>query len=610
MKTTTYRFTSWRLLMLSLLAAITVAAFLTPAPAKADPVPSAQKTYVLPPDPAFLAIAAESKATVPVAGQMKMNFTVARPATRVDFVMVDASEVTEIFLSWQVPTGGKPQSSASAIRTVQADDASGKYTLRQVTVRFADTSTVTMRSRKFEGSSLSTDDFPAAAFTVNNPAVTLQPNVNLVPPYVRGRPETGIWAEASYGTWRGSVDRAECDWLRDGVDLEHRSRDYDLTSNDVGSMISFRTTVYSPGFLPTTVVSQALGPIIEPRRPKVLGEVSIGSILRTDFSVKEVAVPSGATPVVDHRWVGPPYISRPAGPTYRPTLADQKHGYWENYIAAEVTVSVGWEKLRVVTSERREWIRDSHWSSGFNGDGTTDILARDRSGILTMYPTGLQGGWQPPRTIGQGWSGMTSIFKTGDLDRDTRNDVVARDATGRLYLYPGDGQGGWLQQRQIGTGWNIFNTIFATTSPQEGGHSGIYGRDSNGTLWHYGSGSDGSLAYAGFPVGTGWNMFNTVFPAGDFNGDGIEDLMGRTPSGLLYSYQVDGSKIYQRSVIGVGWDVMAKVGAAGDFNADGHQDVYAIDYSGRMHMYYGNGSGGWKGSAVVGWGWGGLTAVF
>ncbi|WP_217376899.1 FG-GAP repeat domain-containing protein [Paenarthrobacter ureafaciens] len=291
-------------------------------------------------------------------------------------------------------------------------------------------------------------------------------------------------------------------------------------------------------------------------------------------------------------------------------MADQKHGYWENYIAAEVTVSVGWEKLRVVTSERREWIRDSHWSSGFNGDGTTDILARDRSGILTMYPTGLQGGWQPPRTIGQGWSGMTSIFKTGDLDRDTRNDVVARDATGRLYLYPGDGQGGWLQQRQIGTGWNIFNTIFATTSPQEGGHSGIYGRDSNGTLWHYGSGSDGSLAYAGFPVGTGWNMFNTVFPAGDFNGDGIEDLMGRTPSGLLYSYQVDGSKIYQRSVIGVGWDVMAKVGAAGDFNADGHQDVYAIDYSGRMHMYYGNGSGGWKGSAVVGWGWGGLTAVF
>ncbi|MFI2564998.1 FG-GAP repeat domain-containing protein [Paenarthrobacter sp. NPDC018779] len=434
--------------------------------------------------------------------------------------------------------------------------------------------------------------------------------MNVSPAYVEGRAETEIWAKANPGTWQGQPDYAEYQWMRNGIDLEYKTSDYYLSSFDVGASVSFRTKVYSPGYLPTEAVSKPAGPIVQPRRPNVLGEASVGSILRTDFSLSEVVVPAGSSPVVKSRWVGPPYVERPTAPTYRPTVQDQHHNYEQNYIAAEVTVSVGWDNLRVVTSEWKEDIRDSHWSSGFNGDGTTDILARDRSGLLSMYPTSTRGGWEAPRVIGQGWSEMTSIFKTGDLNRDGRNDVVARDSTGRLYLYPGDGQGGWLQRQQLGTGWNVFNTIFATTSTQEGGHSGIYGRDANGTLWYYGTGYDGGLAYAGHPIGTGWNMFNAVFPAGDFNGDGVEDLMGRTPSGLLYSYQVDGSKIEKRDIIGVGWNTMAKVGAAGDFNADGYQDVYAIDYSGRMHMYYGNGAGGWKGAEVVGWGWGGFTAVF
>ncbi|WP_426004599.1 FG-GAP repeat domain-containing protein [Paenarthrobacter sp. NyZ202] len=567
-------------------------------------------SYVWPPDPAFLSIAAASTASVPVGGELRLNFTVAQPAIEVSFVMQDESGVTESYMSWRPPAGVPPQQSGFAVRTVKTNDATGKYSLRQARVKFADGSLATINPRKYSGDSSVTDDFPQAVFSVNNPGVILQPNVNISPAYVEGRAETGIWAKANVGTWQGGVSEVDYQWMRNGVDLEYKSYDYYLTSFDLGASVSFRAKIYAPGYLPTMTESKPAGPVVQPRHPKVLGEASVGSILRTDFSLSEVLLPSGSTAVVKHRWVGPPWVERPTGPTYRPTLQDQHHGYYQNYIAAEVTVSVGWDNLRVVDSEWRENIRDSHWSSGFNGDGTPDVLVRDRSGVLSMYPTSTQGGWQTPRVIGQGWSEMTSIFKVGDLNRDTKNDVVARDSLGRLYLYPGDGQGGWLQRQQLGTGWNVFNSIFAMTSAHQGGHSGIYGRDANGTLWYYGTGYDGGLGYAGHPVGTGWNMFNTVFPAGDFNGDGVEDLMGRTPSGLLYSYQVDGSKIDKRDVIGVGWNVMARVGAAGDFNADGHQDVYGIDYSGRMHMYYGNGAGGWKGSGVVGWGWGGFTAVF
>lgn len=600
--------------VLAALAAVVFASLLLPTPAASAAPATAKllavKSYVWPPDPAFLTISAASKTTVPVGGELRLNFTVAQPATEVSFVMLDASGVTESYLSWRPPAGGQSQQSGSAFRTVQASDATGKYSLRKAKVKFADGSSATINPRKYSGDSSVTDNFPDAAFSVNNPALILQPNVNLSPAYVEGRPETGIWARANLGTWQGGISEADYQWTRDGVDTEYKSYDYYLSSFDVGASVSFRTKVYASGYLPTDAVSKPVGPVVQPRRPNVLGEASVGSILRTDFSLSELVVPSGSKPVVTSRWVGPPWLERPTAPTYRPTLQDQHHNYSENYIAAEVTVAVGWDILRVVTSQWKENIRDSHWSSGFNGDGTTDILTRDRSGLLSMYPTSTQGGWEGPRVIGQGWSEMTSIFKAGDLNRDGKNDVVARDSTGRLYLYPGDGQGGWLQRQQLGTGWNVFNSIFSTTSTQQGGHSGIYGRDANGTLWYYGTGYDGGLAYAGYPVGTGWSMFNTVFPAGDFNGDGVEDLMGRTPAGLLYSYQVDGSEISKREVIGSGWNIMARMGAAGDFNADGNQDVYGIDYSGRMHMYYGNGAGGWKGSAVVGWGWGGFTAVF
>lgn len=600
--------------ILALVLTVMLAGLLQQSPAaEASPLEaqaSGVNSYVWPPDPAFLTLAAAATAPIPVTGEMRLNFTVARPAIRLSVVMVDPSQATEIFLSWKQPLGGEAQVSGAAVRSVQASDAEGKYTLRQANVHFADGSNATIRPKKFGASSPATDDFPQAAFDVSNPGLRLQPNVNLTPAHVEGSPETGIWAKANLGSWKGGVSHADYQWVRDGVDHERKTYDYDFSSFDVGSLISFRAVVYAPGYLPTAIASKAVGPIIQPRRPKVLGEGAVGSILRTDFNLAEVAVPSGASPVVTYRWVGPPYAERPGGATYRPTPQDQAHGYSEHYVAAEVTVSSGWDTLRLVTSEWKENIKDSHWSSGFDGDGTTDVLARDRSGILSMYPTSAQGGWLAPRAIGQGWSEMTSIFKAGDLDRDGKNDVVARDAAGRLFLYPGNGQGGWLQQRQIGTGWNVFNTIFAATSTtMDGGHSGIYGRDANGTLWHFASYSGGGLTYGGYPVGTGWNMFNTIFPAGDFNGDGVEDLMGRTPSGLLYSYRLNGDKIDQRQVIGVGWQVMARVGAAGDFNSDGHQDVYGIDYSGRMHMYYGNGAGGWKGSAVVGWGWGGFTAV-
>ena len=54
---------------------------------------------------------------------------------------------------------------------------------------------------------------------------------------------------------------------------------------------------------------------------------------------------------------------------------------------------------------------------------------------------------------------MTAIIGPGDWDGDHKVDVLARDTTGRLWLYPGNGTGGWGSQRQVGSGWEGMRII-------------------------------------------------------------------------------------------------------------------------------------------------------
>jgi hypothetical protein len=54
---------------------------------------------------------------------------------------------------------------------------------------------------------------------------------------------------------------------------------------------------------------------------------------------------------------------------------------------------------------------------------------------------------------------MTAIFGPGDWDGDGHPDVISRNTSGRLLLYPGNGSGGWGSPRQIGTGWSGMTVI-------------------------------------------------------------------------------------------------------------------------------------------------------
>ena len=55
---------------------------------------------------------------------------------------------------------------------------------------------------------------------------------------------------------------------------------------------------------------------------------------------------------------------------------------------------------------------------------------------------------------------MTAVASAGDLTGDRVPDVLARDRSGILWLYPRSATGTWLPRLRVGAGWNTVNALF------------------------------------------------------------------------------------------------------------------------------------------------------
>ncbi|MEI2277980.1 VCBS repeat-containing protein [Paenarthrobacter ilicis] len=277
-------------------------------------------------------------------------------------------------------------------------------------------------------------------------------------------------------------------------------------------------------------------------------------------------------------------------------------------MAAHVTASktaCGGESLH---SNETKPVGAVNRAAGFSGR-SFELLTRATDGSLQLF--GRQGNaWDAPRTVGWGWGGFNLVLSPGDFDGDGKSDVLARDAAGTLYLYSGDGTGGWKPGQVIGKGWNVFDQIVGPGDFNGDGTNDILAREPGGALYLYpGNGSGGWLARTA--VGQGWQVMDALLTPGDFNGDGAVDVLARDRNGYLYFYGGNGAGGWTRSwLIGVGWNALKSVGAAGDYNNDGFNDVYGVDQQGRLVVYFGNGRAGWKDSVIAGNGWGNFTAIF
>lgn len=149
------------------------------------------------------------------------------------------------------------------------------------------------------------------------------------------------------------------------------------------------------------------------------------------------------------------------------------------------------------------------------GDGRADLLARDRSGVLWLYRgTGNASAPFAPRTrIGGGWNAYNLTTAGTDVTGDGRADLLARDASGTLWLYPGTGSASapYLRRVRVGGGWQAYTHIVAVGDLLVDGHPDLLATDARGSLWYYAG--TGTAAHPFAPrraIGTDWTIYNAL----------------------------------------------------------------------------------------------------
>ncbi|MGW0877826.1 FG-GAP-like repeat-containing protein [Streptomyces sp. NPDC002740] len=148
---------------------------------------------------------------------------------------------------------------------------------------------------------------------------------------------------------------------------------------------------------------------------------------------------------------------------------------------------VGHDLLTPVTNFASGW--SGYTFAGtpdFNRDSKPDLVARHPDGTLKLFP-GTGTGASLGTVVQLGTASWTGFAFAGvvDLNADTYPDVVARDASGVLWLYPGNGSTGLGTRSQLGTGWNGYTFAGIGDFNGDGNPDVIVRDDATRILWLY-----------------------------------------------------------------------------------------------------------------------------
>ncbi|MEU4874732.1 VCBS repeat-containing protein [Streptomyces sp. NPDC021608] len=234
----------------------------------------------------------------------------------------------------------------------------------------------------------------------------------------------------------------------------------------------------------------------------------------------------------------------------------------------------------------------------FSDNGSTDVLARDASGVLWRddlfdWPSDGKVATAGRTKVGSGWQGYDQLEAVGNVAGASTGDVVARDASGVLWLYQGTGSASapFAPRVRVGGGWQIYKKITGGGDLTGDGRPDLVAADAAGVLWLYkGTGRTSAPFAPRVRVGGGWQIYHHITAVGDVAGTAAGDLAARDASGVLWLYRGDGAgRFAPRVRIGAGWNAFSRVVGAGDVTADGRPDLIAYGPNG-TYVYRATGS--------------------
>ena len=264
-----------------------------------------------------------------------------------------------------------------------------------------------------------------------------------------------------------------------------------------------------------------------------------------------------------------------------------------------------------VTSGGNMAAPDSSWQivgyGDFNGDGKTDILWRHQDGTLVDWTMSGSQITSSQVVTSQGEpalpDGSWNVVAVSDFIGDGKSDILWRNTGGSLIEWTMSGA--QIISNQIVTSQGTPATpdsswsIVGEADFDGDGKSDILWRNVNGSLveWTMNGAqveSSRPVTLQGNPVGPDgtWSIAGT----GDFNGDGMSDILWRNSGGTLIDWSMNAAQvtsIQQVSFLGVPAmpDASWQIAQIGDYNGDGKSDIlWRNSSNGQLAEWLMNGS--------------------
>ena len=231
----------------------------------------------------------------------------------------------------------------------------------------------------------------------------------------------------------------------------------------------------------------------------------------------------------------------------------------------------------------------------FNGDGRSDLLLRHSNGTVTEWLGQSNGGFFSNHgVVTYGLSTTWQLAGTGDFNGDGRSDVLLHEQNGAVTNWLGQADGSFFSNHaaasySLPAGWHVAGTGDFNGDSRED----VLLRHDSGTVTDWLGQADGSFfsnhATANYSLPAGWHVSGT----GDFNGDGLDDVLLRHDSGTITEWlgQANGGFFSNHAVVAYALDTVWDVAGVGDFNGDGRDDVLLHHQNGSVTNWLGQSNG-------------------
>ncbi|MCB5180348.1 FG-GAP repeat domain-containing protein [Streptomyces antimicrobicus] len=242
-----------------------------------------------------------------------------------------------------------------------------------------------------------------------------------------------------------------------------------------------------------------------------------------------------------------------------------------------------------------------------DGDGFSDLLFRTGAGYTGAFPTSNP---QSPvvdfRIEGDDQETVKDIVALGNAVGNWNPEILTLTFDGKLQLR--ETSGNWAgAPLWTGTGWQVYNRVFGAGDLNRDGRQDLLARTPSGDLYYYAGTGNVSSPFAGrVKVSSGWEQYDQILGTGDVDGDGAPDVIGRMPTGELFLHRGSGnasSVLQWRTQIASGWTFYTQLVAADDIDGDGKADIMGVTGTGDLFCHFSEGNGRFTWQYECGKGW-------